>query len=180
MLRKILALALLVVLGAPGSAALAHDTLVDISPKAGEVIESSKFQVLLTFNNPPLLISGESNALVATRLAGTNQWLEHPVSLSENVLTADVELLVSGEYELSWQVISSDGHPISGESNFVLNIANSTEEEPVIISPNPSGESEIAASPLSGFYIGLAMVVLGAVFAPIGLLMRRKAKRSAV
>jgi hypothetical protein len=30
----------------------------------------------------------------------------------------------------------------------------------------------------AGFYVGLALVALGAVFAPIGLMMRRKSKKS--
>jgi hypothetical protein len=32
----------------------------------------------------------------------------------------------------------------------------------------------------AGFYVGLALVALGAVFAPIGLMMRRKSKKSLV
>jgi hypothetical protein len=30
----------------------------------------------------------------------------------------------------------------------------------------------------AGFYVGLLMVALGAVFAPIGLMMRRRSKKS--
>jgi hypothetical protein len=44
----------------------------------------------------------------------------------------------------------------------------------VVIAPVVEQESEIP----SGFYVGLAMVALGAVFAPIGLMMRRRAKKS--
>ncbi len=70
------------------------------------------------------------------------------------------------------------GHPITGESSFSLEIdVPEGNEEPIVIAPNPNTEESSGGS-LTGFYIGLAMVALGAIFAPIGLMMRRRAKRS--
>jgi hypothetical protein len=75
--------------------------------------------------------------------------------------------------------VGSDGHTISGDSNFVLE--GLVSEEIAV----PFGEAEIVTAAESqdipaGFYVGLALVALGAVFAPIGLMMRRKSKKSSV
>jgi hypothetical protein len=77
-------------------------------------------------------------------------------------------------------VVSSDGHPISGESTFTLELTTSQPQEieaPILISPAPIQESGEGGS-MIGFYIGLAMVVLGVIFAPIGLMIRRRARKS--
>ena len=91
-------------------------------------------------------------------------------------LTAQIELTESGTYDIRWKVVSSDGHGITGESSIVLElpVPVETPEPVVVIAPAVEPEPEIP----SGFYVGLAMVALGAVFAPIGLMMRRRAKKS--
>jgi hypothetical protein len=98
----------------------------------------------------------------------------------DSVLTAQINLSESGDYDLRWKVVSSDGHPISGESIFTLELATSQPQEieaPILISPAPIQESDAGGS-MVGFYIGLAMVVLGVIFAPIGLMIRRRARKS--
>jgi hypothetical protein len=98
----------------------------------------------------------------------------------DSVLTAQINLSESGDYDLRWKVVSSDGHPISGESTFTLELATSQPQEieaPILISPAPIQESGEGGS-MIGFYIGLAMVVLGVIFAPIGLMIRRRARKS--
>ena len=180
-LRFTLAIALLSTL-VLGSAANSHDLLVDIEPAENSVVTESNFQAVLTFNNPLLVIEGESNAEVATQLVGTEEWQVHEISITDRVLTSSISLSEPGEYLLRWSVVSSDGHPISGESTFTLDIEPLTSpeqsEEPMVISPNPTQEQSASNDSLTGFYIGLGMVALGAIFAPIGLLMRRRAKKS--
>jgi hypothetical protein len=83
-----------------------------------------------------------------------------------------------GEYDLRWKVVSSDGHPISGTSTFTLDIESSVEPSPSVISPGSPEVPEESERSMVGFYIGLAMVVLGVIFAPIGLVIRRRAMRS--
>jgi hypothetical protein len=48
---------------------------------------------------------------------------------------------------------------------------------PLTAEPELATASESQDIP-AGFYVGLALVALGAVFAPIGLMMRRKSKKS--
>jgi copper resistance protein C len=158
--------------------ASSHDLLVDIDPKEAAVLTEGNFEAKLTFNNPLLAVAGESNAELATKPVGSSNWTEHEVSVSDRELRARVILTEPGKYDLRWKVVSSDGHPISGTSSFTLDIESAEESSPVLISPDSSQEPESSEQSMVGFYIGLAMVVLGVIFAPIGLVIRRRAMKS--
>jgi methionine-rich copper-binding protein CopC len=159
--------------------AYAHDLLVDINPAPGEVISTSSFEAVLTFNNPLLVIESETNAEFATKLQGTSDWATHPISIEDKTMVAQVELTEAGAYDLRWSVVGSDGHTISGDSNFVLEGSASEETAVPYVDIEPVTTSESQEIPAL-FYVGLALVALGAVFAPIGLMMRRKSKKSSV
>jgi methionine-rich copper-binding protein CopC len=159
--------------------AYAHDLLVDINPAPGEVISTSSFEAVLTFNNPLLVIESETNAEFATKLQGTSDWATHPISIEDKTMVAQVELTEAGAYDLRWSVVGSDGHTISGDSTFVLEGAESEETAVPYVDIEPVTTSESQDIPAL-FYVGLGLVALGAVFAPIGLMMRRKSKKSSV
>lgn len=177
-LKTLLLILLLLLLNPFTLPANAHDQLVDISPADGEVLVSGDFELVLTFNNPLLSITGGQSAEIETQLEGSSSWVGHEVVVEGEFARASISLSEPGNYLVRWKVVSSDGHPITGESNFSLEIdAPEENEEPVVIAPNPNVEESSGGS-LTGFYLGLAMVALGAIFAPIGLMMRRRAKRS--
>jgi methionine-rich copper-binding protein CopC len=174
-----LALLLTLLIAQPGKA---HDLLIEIEPSAGAVVTESEFEAKLTFNNPLLVVEGETNAELSTKLVDSADWVSHDVTIMDQVLTAQISLSEGGDYDLRWKVVSSDGHPISGDSTFTLEIEESAEpgdsEPPILIAPAPSGDQSSEEGSLVGFYIGLAMVVLGVIFAPIGLMIRRRARKS--
>jgi methionine-rich copper-binding protein CopC len=151
---------------------------VDIDPKEAAVLTEGNFEAKLTFNNPLLVVAGESNAQLATKPVSSSNWTEHEVSVSDRELRARVILTEPGEYDLRWKVVSSDGHPISGVSSFTLDIESSEESSPAVTTPDSTQVPEESGRSMVGFYIGLAMVVLGVIFAPIGLIIRRRAMRS--
>jgi methionine-rich copper-binding protein CopC len=179
-LKSSIALSLLATL-LLASPAKAHDLLIEIEPAAGAVVTESSFEAKLTFNNPLLKVAGETNAELATKLVGSTDWVNHDLAIAGAVLTASISLSEPGDYDLRWQVVSSDGHPISGESTFTLDIEASANPEdsgePILIAPAPIAEQSSGEGSMFGFYIGLAMVVLGVIFAPIGLMIRRRAKQ---
>jgi copper resistance protein C len=162
--------------------AKAHDLLIAIEPAAGAVVTESSFEAKLTFNNPLLVVEGETNAELSTKPVGSTEWVNHDLEIVGPVLTAQVSLSEPGEYDLRWKVVSSDGHPISGDSMFTLEIEGSANaedsESPILIAPAPISEQASGEGSLVGFYIGLAMVILGVIFAPIGLMIRRRARKS--
>jgi methionine-rich copper-binding protein CopC len=177
MKTKITLTALLALLLIP-TPAHAHDLLVDINPAPGAIISTSSFEAVLTFNNPLLVIESETNAEVATKLQGSSDWIVHPFAIDDRILLAQIALSEPGSYDLRWSVVGSDGHTISGDSNFVLEgVASEETAVPLTAEPELATASESQDIP-AGFYVGLALVALGAVFAPIGLMMRRKSRKS--
>jgi hypothetical protein len=143
------------------------------------VSSTSSFEAGLTFNTPLLVIESETNAEFATKLHGSSDWATHPISIEDKTMVAQVELTEAGAYDLRWSVVGSDGHTISGDSNFVLEGSASEETAVPYVDIEPVATSESQEIPAL-FYVGLALVALGAVFAPIGLMMRRKSKKSSV
>ena len=153
-----------------------------LDPAPGAVVTEGSFEATLPFDNPLLVIEGETNAELATKLVGSADWVNHEVTIVDQVLTAQISLSESGDYDLRWKVVASDGHPISGYSTFTLEIQGSDtsedSESPILIAPAPISEQASGEGSLVGFYIGLAMVILGVIFAPIGLMIRRRARKS--
>ncbi len=99
-----------------GPAALAHDQLVSTDPADGAVLDAPPDHIGLRFSDDVLDIS--------TTLLVTGPTGEVPVTA--NVAGRDVtaELpagLTSGAYQVTWRVVSSDGHPVQGSFAFTIN-----------------------------------------------------------
>lgn len=177
-MKSKIALALSLVLAFSVAPAHSHDLLVDISPAPNGVVSSTSFEAILTFNNPILEIGDASNAELATKLMGTDQWQIQPITINDKTLVAQIEVAEPGTYDLRWNVVSSDGHPISGDSIFIVEVVAVEEElEPVAMVATTT-ETNTPQDIPALLWVGIVMVALGAVFAPIGLMMRRKAKKS--
>jgi methionine-rich copper-binding protein CopC len=175
---KITLTALLALLLIPTSAH-AHDDRFYINPAPGEVVTSSSFEAVLTFNYPLLVIEGQTNAELYTKLVDSTEWTAHPLEISGTTLVAQVVVAEAGSYDLRWSAVSSDGHRISGDSTFAVDVAMIEGGQAVVqTAAEPEQAATESAQIPAGFYVGLLMVALGAVFAPIGLMMRRRSKKS--
>ncbi len=126
---RVLLVSLVAVVGlvAVGTAAAAHDVLIDSDPADGAVLDESPTSVVLTFNNPPLEV-GSAISVVdadgATVAEGTGR-----VEGNDVVLDLD-GVLPAGDLEVRWRVASSDGHPIEGTIPFTLEVEDAAVAEP--------------------------------------------------
>ncbi|REF32262.1 copper resistance CopC family protein [Calidifontibacter indicus] len=99
---------------APGEAQ-AHDTLLSTTPKSGATTAPVQ-SVSMVFNE----------AVLSTGAAVTVDGPDGAVaqgSPSINAATVSQDLrqpLANGSYKVTWRVLSSDGHPISGSFSFVV------------------------------------------------------------
>ena len=178
-MRTRISVALSLILALAAAPAQAHSELAGITPAPGEIVTSSSFEAVLTFDKPLMVIEGETNAELATKPADSTEWTAHPFQINGTTLVAQVTLAEAGSYELRWSVISSDGHPNSGESTFAVESEMIEDVGPVAMTAAEPEQAVTESSEIPvGFYVGLLMVALGAVFAPIGLMMRRRAKKS--
>ena len=115
----LVALAIVLVGVSPASA---HAELVSTDPEEGAVLDAAPASVVLTFNEPVRLTSQE----VAVYDAEGD-----PVEASASATGVDVTValagaadLADGTYVVSWNVLSSDGHPISGALTFSVGASN--------------------------------------------------------
>lgn len=113
------------------TSASAHDTLIDSNPKEGETLTQNLEVISLTFNNTPQDVGVE--ALLTDASGVTTSLTDYQIS--GNTLDLTVPHNIGGELKLSWRVVSSDGHAISGELNF-------TTPELVVESPSPNPTEE--------------------------------------
>lgn len=145
--RRLLALGLLaglVLAGASTAAsASAHDNVVSSSPYNGQVVTKAVDTVSVTFSDALLVLgassagassAGANGAAGASGVSGSNSdaqgfaivvtdadgWHHESgcVSVDGTSASTDVALGEAGEYDVTWKVVSADGHPISGNYSF--------------------------------------------------------------
>ena len=101
--------------------ALAHNSVVGTTTEAGSVVTEQPGSVVVTTNDNLLDLSGqgESNAMqVSGPAAAPRYYGDGCATVSGPSLTAEVQLGQPGEYTVVWQVVSTDGHPISDTFTF--------------------------------------------------------------
>lgn len=94
----------------------AHATLVSISPADGATLDREPSRVLLTFDDT---IATGLTKIVLTR-DGQPVPLGQPTVDRTQVVAEITGPSGPGAYRVAWQVVSDDGHPVSGESTFAV------------------------------------------------------------
>lgn len=95
-------------------AAFAHDQLISSSPAPDERLDKSPAGITLTFSSPLLALGRE------VRVVDDNakNWVSGAAVLNRESLVQALPELPDGGYQVSWRVVSADGHPISGSYGF--------------------------------------------------------------
>lgn len=112
-----LALAIVAVL-MTASPALAHDALIGTDPADGSTVAALPAQLTLTFSADIADDPGASEMQV-TDASGASL-AEGAPSVTDNVLTQPLTGEASGVVTVLWKVVSSDGHPTSGQFTFTV------------------------------------------------------------
>lgn len=172
-----------IAVAAPASA---HDTIMSSTPAADSQLTTAPTEVVLTFSNN--LISLDENSGTAMTVADESgeDWVAgEPTITADSVTVPLAEGMPNGAYTVTWQVVSSDGHPTSGEYSFSLAAPEAPTEPsataPESTAPDQSAEpsqtaesaepAETASWPL---LIGLGAVLLVAIVVFIVILVRRR------
>ena len=104
-----------------GLPALAHAQLIDAEPKANQVLSSSPAQFKLSFSDTLINLGPTSNWLRVESAQG--DLVSADAILNGNQLSAlPLQALKPGKYQLSWRVLSEDGHPVQGSYQFTVAI----------------------------------------------------------
>lgn len=105
---------------ASASPALAHDQLLSSTPSAGEDLATAPETVSLEFSNDVLAL-GDAGTIVIVADASGHDWVVGTPYVTDRTVMADLaEGMPAAGYELRWQVVSIDGHPISGVIPFTI------------------------------------------------------------
>lgn len=112
------ALLLTVLLVAPAGVASAHDELVGTDPQDGATVEEPD-DLVLTFSGN---IAGLGAQVAVTGPDGGSVVDGAPEVNGTEVEQELVDDLAAGDYAVIWRVTSEDGHPISGEFSFTVEV----------------------------------------------------------
>lgn len=183
-----LAAASLVLIAVPASA---HDELTGTDPASGATLEALPAELTLTFSSEIADDEGASEVQV-TDAAGTTLTDGGPL-VHDNELTQALAGEPTGEITVLWKVVSSDGHPISGEFSFTVtppatptqtptSTPTPTETTVESASPAPSDtvlpeDPNMAAVDMRPWLIGGAIVLVLAAAAIAYLLVSRNRRR---
>lgn len=114
--------------------ASAHDSLVDSDPASDEILSVAPGELVLTFSGE---ISDLGVQFMVTGPEGRDVVQGTPTVDGVTVTQELAAELVNGDYEATWRVTSSDGHPISGTIPFTVEAEG--DEAPTTAAP--TGES---------------------------------------
>jgi methionine-rich copper-binding protein CopC len=159
-------------------AASAHDSLDSSTPAAGTTVDSVD-AVTLTFSEPVLALGKDQQSTAVQVRKGDRYFETDCPSLSDAVVSAPVALGGAGEYEVVWQVVSDDGHPVSGSYTFTYAPAAGTTAAQGRATPACGGQASAAGGSDDGVLLGVAVgvVALAAVGVAAAFVVGRRRTR---
>ncbi|MFJ4225861.1 copper resistance protein CopC [Microbacterium sp. NPDC089695] len=134
----------LFVMIAPLSAS-AHDALIASSPEADGTVDTLPSVLTLTFSEK-LIVGDGATEVVVTDASGA--------SVTEGAATVDGAIVTqplaaeapAGAYHVVWKIVSSDGHPTSGEYYFTVATSTIVEQDAQTPTASPTAEETISPS----------------------------------
>lgn len=129
-------------LGIGSQYASAHDSLVESSPSANEAVEVAPASATLTFSaevQSEGTLGPQIELFAVSAVEETAVDLESPATVDGTVVDQALPELAAGDYALNWQVVSSDGHPISGTIPFTVSVGVASVEDAQPSASAPAG-----------------------------------------
>lgn len=119
-------------------AASAHDELTSTTPKNGATVTSAPSSLELTFAEKPLAVGNQISVK-----APNGSTSKATPKVDGSTVSAPFAGHGDGAYTVTWRVVSSDGHPISGSYAFTLKGGTASTAAPSSAASSSGG----AASP---------------------------------
>jgi copper resistance protein C len=114
----------------------AHTGLSSSNPSEGQVVTENLEQIVLTFATPIEVLSTmdlvkDGNVIPLEDIKVENKQLSGTIA----------NPLENGSYIIQWKIVGEDGHPIKGEINFIVEMAQN-EAEPTPVTPEETEEGQ--------------------------------------
>lgn len=115
---------------------LAHTGLSSSNPSEGQIVTENLEQIVLTFATPIEVLSTmdlvkDGNVIPLEDIKVENKQLSGTIA----------KPLENGSYIIQWKIVGEDGHPIKGEINFIVEMAQN-ETEPTPVTPEETDEGQ--------------------------------------
>lgn len=158
----------------------AHALLTGSDPADGAQLDQAPAAVTLTFNETP---QQQFSTVVVTGPDGRDHVVGEPTISGRDLRVAVDGLDVSGAYTVAYRIVSTDGHPVSGQYRFTLTLpaslpasaAETTSAAPIT---EPAAEPEAAPATadngVSAWPFVVGAVVLAAAIALVVWLRSRR------
>jgi methionine-rich copper-binding protein CopC len=179
-----LALALGVTLSLGAAApAWAHDDVVDSTPAEGETLTALPDAFSVTASEPLPDLGAEGVFELQIRDAAGSYYGDGCVDIVDATMSTEPAIGESGEYMMLWQIVSADGHPVSGEIAFTWEAPDGFEPAAAAAeAPSCGGDlsddvTDVYTSPTRGeFLLGvlITLAVAGITAAVVVAVIRRK------
>ncbi|MGO1316743.1 MAG: copper resistance CopC family protein [Cellulomonadaceae bacterium] len=124
--------------------ASAHDQLVSSDPESGQHLDAAPHEVSLEFSGELLVLDGSGLGATVLVVDGEGRdWATGDPVVRERTVTVTLapEMPDAG-YEVRWQVVSSDGHPISGLVPFAVGDAEPLGSAATPVDPDSDSTSQ--------------------------------------
>ncbi|WP_156223657.1 copper resistance CopC family protein [Pseudactinotalea suaedae] len=123
--------------------AQAHSALVSSTPSDGSSTSEIPTEIVLEFNED---IQNIGNEIVVVDSEGTSV-TDGEMVVDGPIVTQPIGVGAPGAYTVTWRVVSLDGHPISGEFSYELQVPQTVEAtETTEASQEPTTETTDAAT----------------------------------
>lgn len=177
-----------VLVALPAAPASAHNRVVASSPRADGTLTKLPRRFSITTDLPMLAIDGSTSAFALDVVdASGRHYGDGCIKVVDNVMSTRAELGRAGAYTVRWQLVSADGHTVSGGYPFTWAPASGVAPSAgyrtaqrcgasgAESSTAPTGDGRGAAIPLADvLWIGGAIFVLLAVGGVVLVLLTRK------
>ncbi|HWL25656.1 MAG TPA: copper resistance CopC family protein [Ureibacillus sp.] len=143
------------------STTFAHSSLTASNPTDGQIVEGNLTEITLKFD------TGIESTSLITLTTESGEEIPVDISVNNDTLKAKISTeLENGTYQVNWNIIGEDGHPINGSYLFLV---------------NKSEEAEAAsqADGVAGSSFNWVMIIVGAVviILILSMLMKQPNKR---
>ncbi len=159
---------------AAGSAASAHDQVISTDPAEGEVLAVAPSQISMRFTAELI----QMGAIVFVVDGSERDWAAGEPTVDGSELVQPLESgMPDGSYQVRWQVVSADGHPISGFFDFAVGAPTGPITPPGVADDTESSRSneQPAAAIPALLWFGLIGAAVGvAIFAAVVAVRSRR------
>jgi methionine-rich copper-binding protein CopC len=119
-MRRLAALGAVLGLVLTSGLAVAHSLLLESAPAANSVVSASPRELRLRFNNR---IEKRLSRIRLVDERGEARDLAIATDGAADWLSATVPAMTPGRYRVEWQVLSTDGHVVTGRYSFTVTAA---------------------------------------------------------